>query len=124
MIKRLLTPWALCALLLAPGAQASERPSHYQGLPADTLEQAVQNFSEYNRKLADLLAREQLSAADLGTVHELTYTLENALEKIRSELESAAETLEEVHVASETGNTETVAGKGREYLSISTTVIE
>jgi hypothetical protein len=34
-------------------------------------------------------------------VHELTYTLENAIARMQEELEQIAEKLEEVHVASE-----------------------
>lgn len=102
----------------------AERPDHFKGLPADTLEDAVKNFSEYNQKLATVLDKSELSAADLATIHELTYTLENALEKIGAELTALAETLEEVHVASETADSKTVLSKGREYLSTARKVIE
>jgi hypothetical protein len=108
-------------LLLTTGAsvQAEERPDHSKGLPANTLEEAVHNFSEYNHKLETLLDQDKLGSSEFFTVHELTYTLEIALEKIRTGLETLAETQEEVHVASETADTETVRSKGREYLSIS-----
>lgn len=39
------------------------------------------NFSEYNQRLAELLTQDELAITDLGTVHELTYTLENALNR-------------------------------------------
>lgn len=60
----------------------------------------------------------------MSTVHELTYTLENALEKITTEFTALAETLEAIHVASETADSATVMTRGREYLSVSRQVIE
>jgi len=125
MTKAMLTGWALSALIaLSPAAHAEERPSHYKGLPADTLDDAVKNFSEYNRKLETLLANDSLSPDEVVTIHELTYTLRNALHKIDEELETLEETLEELHEASETINTETVLTKGREYLSVSRKIID
>lgn len=103
---------------------ADDRPGHYRGLPADTLDVAVSNFSEYNRKLEALLAKGELSAEDLAEVHELTYTLENALDKLDDEIDALKETLEAVHVASETGDAASVRSKGQEYLSVSRQIIE
>ncbi|MCS3904541.1 hypothetical protein J2T55_002580 [Methylohalomonas lacus] len=115
-------------LLLVPGfampAMADERPDHFEGKQAETLEQAVAHFSEYNDKLATLLAQDTLSAADLGRIHELTYTLENALAKINAELSGLAPTLEEIHVASETADAETVKSRGRIYLNTATKVVK
>ena len=93
-----------------------ERPAHSKGEPAETLQQAVTNLSEYNGKLQALLAKDELTAMDLHEVHMLTYTLENALEKIQADLVEAAEVLEEVHVASETGQPEVAQAKGQIYL--------
>lgn len=115
-----LTSIALACLLgVAIPALADERPDHYAGEPSETLEQAVSNFSEYNDKLKDLLSKDELSASDLNEVHQLTYTLENAVEKIRSEYADLAEVLEEVHVASETNEPSTVKEKGQAYLETS-----
>jgi hypothetical protein len=112
-------------LLLATGApaQAEERPDHFKGLPANTLEEAVRNFSEYNHKLEAVLDQDTLTSRELFAIHELTYTLENALERINVELEALANILEEVHVASETADTETVRSKSQEYLTVSRKVI-
>lgn len=74
---------------------------HYEGEPSETFEQAVENFTTYNARLADLLEQESLAMADIQEVHEYTYTLERALEKMRAELGDLAVTLEEVHEASE-----------------------
>ena len=62
--------------------------------PAETMEQALANFSEYNARLAALLEQDELTMADLAQIHQLTYTLENALERINDDLEDLAETLE------------------------------
>ncbi|HBZ30747.1 MAG TPA: hypothetical protein DEO56_09165 [Nitrosomonas nitrosa] len=104
--------------------QAEERPDHFKGKPSETLEQAVANFSEYNGKLADLLAKDALSLQDLHQVHELTYTLENALEKLNAELTELANTLEAVHVASENGDAKTTKEQGARYLDTARKVIK
>lgn len=49
-------------------------------------------------------------------IHELTYTLENALETIAEALGNIAELLEEVHVASETFDVDTIQNSGASYL--------
>jgi len=116
-------PLALAgSLLLAGYAQAEIE--HYRGLPAETLEQAVANFSEYNQKLGALVEKEELTPQDIDKVHELTYTLENALERIQDELDLIAELLEEVHVGSETLQYEQVQQSGRAYLEKARTLIE
>lgn len=103
---------------------ADDRPDHYQGKPAETLEQAMANFAEYNQKLADILGKKELQAADMHKVHELTYTLENALEKIRDELEELAETLEDIHVASEHANIADVKKHGTVYLETARKIVK
>ncbi|MBL1376924.1 DUF6746 family protein [Zobellella iuensis] len=123
MIKSLSLPaFSALSLLLAANLQAETRPDHYQGEPAETLEQAVANFSEYNAKLAELLAGE-LTPAALNEVHQLTYTLENALAKINEETATLAQTLEEVHIASESNQPQVVKDRGQAYLAVSRTLI-
>ena len=48
---------------------------------------------------------------------------QDALEKLREEMEDLAEVLEEVHLASENADPETVKSKGRDYLETSRQVI-
>lgn len=108
---------------LAATAHADKRPDHYKGEPAETLAAAVTNFSQYNQQLAAILAKDTLAPADLGKVHELTYTLENALEKLREELGDLADTLEEVHVASEKNDTKGVKEQGQKYLETAQEII-
>ncbi|MCE8021689.1 hypothetical protein HOP51_16455 [Halomonas sp. MCCC 1A11036] len=127
-MKALLPLLLLTSLLIAPGysqaqTQAGSSPAHFKGEPAETLSQAVANFSEYNQRLAELLVQDELSLTDLGTVHELTYTLENALEKIQEEVEAMTHILEEVHQGSETGDFEHVQSNGAAYLEAAQTLV-
>mgnify|MGYP000857523391 CR=1 FL=1 len=121
-------PAFLAASILILGftafASASERPDHFKGKSANTLKQAVINFSEHNTKLEEILTKESLTSEELHTVHELTYTLEEALKKINEEFLELAETLEKVHVASETADAEVVKNQGLRYLETSRQVIK
>lgn len=108
---------AIIALSLSATTWAdSDRPAHAKGEPADTLEQAVSNLSEYNDKLEAVLQKDELSATDMHDIHMLTYTLENALQKIQADLAETAEVLEQVHIASETNKPEVVKTRGQVYL--------
>ncbi len=111
------------SLAVAGGAMADDRPDHFKGLESPDLQTAVANFSEYNKRLEKALSGE-LTDADLVEIHQLTYTLENALEKINDDLEELAETLEEVHVASETFNRDDLRKAGPAYLKVARTVIQ
>ncbi|QOR37314.1 hypothetical protein HNO52_01415 [Billgrantia diversa] len=122
-MKKLLLPALLSGLMFATSAQASAPTEHFEGEAADTLSQAVANFSETNQQLAELLAQDELSIENLGTIHELTYTLENALEKINEEADAMAVNLEEVHLGSETGDFERVQSHGADYLEAAQTLV-
>ncbi|MFA5632348.1 MAG: DUF6746 family protein [Porticoccaceae bacterium] len=123
-MKTLPLAGALLVLGLSCTALAEDRPDHFHGKSADTLEAAVANFSEYNEKLAALLAKDDLEPVDMAQVHELTYTLENALEKISEELDELADTLEEVHVASEKLDAEVVKTQGQKYLETARKIVQ
>lgn len=104
------------SLVVAGGAVADDdRPDHFKGLAAPDLQTAVANFSEYNKLLEQELSGE-LTNANLEKIHQLTYTLEVALEKIEDELDDLADVLEEVHLASETYNREAVQKVAPVYL--------
>lgn len=121
-IKTLLLT-AFCSGLIATTAVADDRPSHFKGEPAPDLKTAVANFSSYNQQLADLLNQDELTPQDLAKVHELSYTIENALEKINEETDSMAVTLEEVHLGSETNDPERVQENGMVYLEAAQTLV-
>lgn len=114
--------FAAASLLIAAPALASDT-DHFKGQPADTLEQAVSNFSEYNQKLENVLAGD-LTPETMNEVHQLTYTLENALEKLDDEIDDLADTLEHVHKASERADTDTVRSAGEQYLNNSRKIIK
>ncbi len=101
-----------------------DRAEHFEGKPAETLEEAVANFSEGNQQLAEMLASGELTNEQMGELHILTYTLENALQKIDQEMESIAVSLEEVHLGSETLDQERVASNGADYLEAAGTLAE
>ncbi|WP_309044120.1 DUF6746 family protein [Marinobacter sediminicola] len=110
------------SLLIAVPAFAGDS-SHFKGQPANTLEQAVANFSEYNNKLEKVLAGE-LTPEAMNEVHQLTYTLENALQKLDDEIDALEDTLEKVHKASEHADPDTVRTAGEQYLSNSRKMIK
>lgn len=90
---------------------------HFQGKEAESLVQAVSNFNKGNQRLEKLLSQDTLSAADLAAIHELTYTLENALAKINTDLDQLALTLEELHLGSEDNDSVRVKKEGDKYLA-------
>ena len=96
---------------------ATERPDHFKGLPSPDLSSAVKNFTEYNDLLAEKLNGE-LTPLALMEIHQLTYTLEVALEKINDEMKALADTLEEVHIASETSAPEKLSEEGKKYMQV------
>jgi len=112
------TQWiaAICLFVGAAGVTASERPAHFKGQQAHSLAEAVTLLSENNQKLAALVAKNQLTAEELLEVHQLTYTLENALQKIQTEMAGIATVLEEVHIASEKNDSATVKTRAQVYL--------
>jgi hypothetical protein len=57
-------------------------------------------------------------------VHELTYTLENALETINAEFTELAKTLEATHVASESGDAKKTKEEGTRYLNTARQIVK
>lgn len=114
------------AVLSAQPAQAQDeqRYEHFKGQPAKTLDQAMFNLANFNAKLAQLMADGELTAEDMATVHQLSYTLENALQKLDEEVDTLQEVLEEVHIASETLDYDTVKKQGRIYLETSAKIVK
>jgi len=113
-MKTLLTA-ATVVLFMASPITADE-VDHYEALPSDTLEQALTNFSTYNARMAEVLARADLDVNDMEEIHQLTYTIEVALAKITEVSEELAVTLEEVHLSSEGDNPARLRGVAEVYL--------
>ena len=100
----------------------AEAVEHFEGKNAESLEEAVTNFKRYNQRLESLLKKDSMSADDVTKVHELTYTLENALAKINDGLGKLAVTLEEVHLASEKYDADAVRDHGDAYMEVINTI--
>jgi len=116
-LKSLAGGLLLIALFAHAAVASDERYSHFQPVPSNSLEEAVANLGEYNRHLEAIVQQEQLSAMDVVNIHQLTYTLETALERLEEELETIADLLEEVHQASESADDlAALQRKGRVYL--------
>ncbi|MEM0909692.1 MAG: DUF6746 family protein [Pseudomonadota bacterium] len=80
---------------------ADDKPKHFKPLESKDLTAAVCNLNKYNKTLDEIVSASEQSVEDMVKVHELTYTLENAIIKIKEELDEIAANLEEVHLASE-----------------------
>lgn len=113
---------ALCAL--HPALADSERPDPFQGERAADLGEAFALLRAYNATLSEVTAGESRSTADMADIHRLSYTMENALERIEDEVEALAELLEAVHVASEGMDRDTVRRCAAEYLSGSEALLQ
>ena len=100
----------------------AESVEHFKGESAESLEEAVTNFKRYNQRLENLLKQDSMSADDVTKVHQLTYTLENALAKINDELDKLAVKLEEVHLASEKYDADAVRDHGDAYMEVINTI--
>lgn len=118
----LLLAFAALPLATAPSAMA-ERFRHYEARQSNTLKEAVENFAAYNAKIAAVMAKDELTDTDLERIHELTYTLEDALARINRVMQALPQTLETLHIASENHQPAAVRGAGAVYLDIATTVI-
>ncbi|PCM44158.1 DUF6746 family protein [Marinobacter sp. ANT_B65] len=114
---------AVAASLLVAVPAFASNTDHFKGEPSHTLEQAVTNFSQYNKKLEKVLAGD-LTPEAMNEVHQLTYTLENALQKLDDEIDELEETLEKVHKASERADTDTVRNAGKQYLTNSRKIVK
>ncbi|MDZ7713119.1 MAG: DUF6746 family protein [Rhodovibrio sp.] len=88
---------------------------HYKAEPAPNLETAVKNLRAYNRKLEKHLDQE-MTVENMEKIHQLSYTLENALKRMETDLDNIASVLEGMHLASEARKPEKVQGNAETYL--------
>ncbi|WP_068586471.1 DUF6746 family protein [Thiomicrospira sp. WB1] len=117
--------WALACLagnLMAGMAWASD-DEHFEGLKPATYAQAQAYLREYNAKLAALAEDGTINPAEMGEIHQLTYTLENSLERMEEEMERIEEVLERVHQGSEHGEYDAVLKHTHDYLDASDVLI-
>jgi len=92
-----------------------QQVQHYKAEPAPNLKAAVENLRDYNRKLEQHLDQE-MTVENMEKIHQLSYTLENALKRMDKDLENIASVLEGMHLASEARNQDKVEGNAETYL--------
>lgn len=113
----------MSGLLVVSGVTVASEDRHFKGEKVETLEQAVEQFSIHNKKFASMLADGTIDMKEMGEIHMLTYSMENAMKKIKQEVHAMEELLEEVHEASEHGETKKVMDNGKRYLEKAQTLV-
>ncbi|WEJ62437.1 DUF6746 family protein [Thiomicrorhabdus lithotrophica] len=97
--------------------------SHFKGGKVENLSEAVQAFSEQNKKFAAIIEKGSIELKEMGDIHQMTYSMENALRKIKAEVAEMEVLLEEVHEASEHGEKQKVLKEGQKYLEKAQTLV-
>ncbi|MBL4804900.1 MAG: cupredoxin domain-containing protein [Alphaproteobacteria bacterium] len=84
------------------------RVEHYEGHAIATTEEALKTLKDENAEIAGILKSEKLEGSQLEQIHEISYTLENAIDKLIAEkaapqgqLDAVDEAVQAVHHASE-----------------------
>ncbi len=108
----------------AGNAFAGERADHYKGKVPKSLGQAMNYLRSHNTQLNTLLKAEKLSPQQLDEIHQMTYTMENAIKKLKNEVTLISDSLEALHKASETGKTKITKNLGEKYLLLSKPLVE
>ena len=116
-LKKFLTvSVGLLMVASAPSWSDTDRVEHFAGESAESLDEALSHVDQYNRRLDELIAAGEVSAETSYQVHQLTYTLENALMRLEEELTAVKDTLERVHLASEANQGDVIEREGKRYL--------
>ena len=96
-------------------SNGNSRIEHYAGEQIETAEQAFNALETNNGKIAKILKSDSLTDSQLEEIHEISYTLESAIDKLISEkagnkktLKSVDEAIQAVHYASENHEEESV----------------
>lgn len=89
-------------------AADEERVEHYAGAEIQSSDEAVKILNAENAKIAEILKAEKLTDAQLEKIHEISYSLENAIDKLiaekagaQAQLDAIDEAVQAVHYASE-----------------------
>lgn len=91
---------------------------HFKGQPSADLKSAICNLQKFDKKLKEVTKQTPITASDMAKIHQLTYTLEVALQKVQQELQTAAVELEKVHKGSESMDNLQVKTAAEKYLNI------
>lgn len=114
-MKKLLLTLSTILLTQVQIADAADS-NHFASLSSTDIQTAFCNIQSYNQKLAAITSKEKLTALDMVKIHELTYTLENAVIFLKATLETVSVDLEEVHIASEKLDQTVIKTSGQKYL--------
>jgi hypothetical protein len=116
-MKKLLVTLSVVLFTQIPTAGAEGKNNHFPSLESHDVQTALCNIQTYNEKLTAITSQPELTALDMVKVHELTYTLENAVNFLKVSLEDVSVDLEEVHMASEKLDQDTIKLSGQKYLT-------
>ncbi|MDN3652360.1 hypothetical protein QWY77_06240 [Thalassotalea ponticola] len=97
-------------------AKNSEPYQHFPALESPNTQVALCHLTRFNQQLKAITDKPELSAQDMVKVHQLTYTLENALMRLQTDLKDIAADLETVHIASEQLDAAAIKSAGDDYL--------
>ena len=89
---------------------------HFKGAASPDLQSALCNLKKFDKKMAKLVKKQEMKMEDLAEIHELTYTLEVAVQRVQSEMNVVAEELEKAHKGSEVLAEAKVKKAAKEYL--------
>ena len=103
---------------------AQEKAKHFAAKPAPDVNTALCHLEKYNAILSDVAAGKTLDAVAMNKIHELTYTLENALARLNTTLAATAIALEEVHLASERMDQDVVKAESQKYFVLLASLTE
>lgn len=116
-MKKLLLSAVSISFLVAPTLSADEDYDHFPALQAPDTSVAICNLNNFNAKLQAILNKPQIGVEDMVKVHELTYTLENAVQRLQQDLVVIADDLERAHKASESLQQDMLRTSSNAYLS-------
>lgn len=115
-----LTLLCACAVGATEPARADDRPDHFEGETSTSFADAIDRLADANRRLRELTEGRTPTPAELHEIHVASYTMENAIARLRADLDTAAAALGRLHLASERGESAAVESAAREYLGADT----
>lgn len=107
--------WLVLTIIAPMTVHSDETYDHFASLESPDVATAFCNLLSYNQKLNTVMSKSELSTEDMVKIHELTYTLENAIARLSDTLKDSAAALEEVHLASERLDQQMINTQGTKY---------
>jgi hypothetical protein len=115
---------SMALVTLGSTAIADEKYNHFPSIESTDFKTAFCNIERYNEKMITITNKPVLTSLDMLKIHELTYTLENAINFIKVSLENVSQNLEDVHKASERLDQKTIHASGEKYLKATKRLLE